>query len=192
MSEFRDMNPERSFEEEDSNSIPAGVGTPASLKVVSRATSTEKMLPESPQIHEARLPPPSREVDEFEKLRMDTYGSGVKEGSGEKAVASSNYYDELLKQLEANPLPMNVPQLPKAINNKSSSDSNSSNKANGGAVDYSLVFGATNSNPLFGCYNFVLPTSDAELAAANLDQYLDTTEGISYECKLLINIIIIV
>ena len=179
MSEFRELNLDRSFNEEDSNTIPAGRSAYDNAHL-SRASSNEKMN-EYKDINPVRYNTRSYTDDSSisTKLNYDTYNGAIKTDS----TASSISYDELIKKLESKPITMNVPKLPEVVNNRSSSDSISSNKANGGAVDYSLVFGASNSNPLFGYHNFVLPTDNAEEAAVIIDQYLDTTEGVSYECK---------
>lgn len=90
-------------------------------------------------------------------------------------------YDELLSLLEENPMRRNVPKLPEGVNSRKNDSCDKDIKPTDRPVDYSLVFGSRNSNPLFGCYNFVLPISDIEEAAMMIDQYLDTTEGVSYE-----------
>jgi hypothetical protein len=75
----------------------------------------------------------------------------------------------------------NVPKLPEGVNSRDNDSCDKDIKPTDRPVDYSLVFGASNSNPLFGCHNFVLPTDNAEEAAVIIDQYLDTTEGVSNE-----------
>ena len=84
-----------------------------------------------------------------------------------------NYYNELLKQLEKNPLPLTIPKLPEAVNNSENID-----KPKDGPVDYSLVSSSPNSNPLFGCFHFVIPPelNDPEEIYLMLDQYLDTED----------------
>lgn len=89
--------------------------------------------------------------------------------------------DKLLRLLKANPMRRNVPKLPEGVNSRDNDSCDKVIKPTDGPVNYSLVFGSPISNPLFGCHNFVLPTDNAEEAAVIIDQYLDTTEGVSNE-----------
>ena len=93
--------------------------------------------------------------------------------------SKSELYDNIVKHIELNPLPIVVPPLPESIINNRNNDNN---KPIDKPVDYSLVYSVPNSNPLFGYYNFiVLKEYDVKEIVSKLKEYFNTIESISYE-----------